>query len=375
MSILSGEKAVEEIPSIEYCSVKTQSMPGGSEAIDYVKFITEKLINKGYKITYQEVGNLLICIEQSFLSIISGQSGTGKTSGVINVVESMGLVEEGKARSSHFLNIPVSRGWMSSRDFIGFYNSLKGIYQPSKTGMYQFLKGLNEKESGDVLSVVLLDEANLSPIEHYWSDFLALCDAESKGRGIETGSLLSSERTLDLPENLRFVATVNNDETTEQLSQRLIDRAPVIKILEITDEEVLSDIQMEHAINYSDFHKLFNVDKDDIIGESQFVNRFLDLMTNNAKDCGKPIMISPRKRAAINNYIFVAEKIMGVNLAADFALSQFVLPLINGHGDAFRTRLNKLLEQAGTREFKRTSLILEQIISDGEELIDSYSFF
>ena len=62
------------------------------------------------------------------------------------------------------------------------------------------------------LSVILLDEANLSPIEHYWADFLSMCD----GQGDKDINLTS--KSLKIGQNIRFIATINHDNTTERLS-------------------------------------------------------------------------------------------------------------------------------------------------------------
>ncbi len=72
------------------------------------------------------------------------------------------------------------------------------------------------------MAYILLDEANLSPIEHYWSAFMGMTDGEGER------SLMLGQDRMQIPETLRFLATINYDGTTEPLSPRVVDRAPII---------------------------------------------------------------------------------------------------------------------------------------------------
>lgn len=125
---------------------------------EFVNSLIYSFEEDGYNIYFEELVNMLICIQQSFLTVLSGSPGSGKTSSIIKLAQHQGLQQE-EEQSDCFLNVPVSRGWVSSRDFIGFNNSLKGFYQPAKTGIYQFLRAGEDKESEKYLRLILLDEA------------------------------------------------------------------------------------------------------------------------------------------------------------------------------------------------------------------------
>lgn len=73
----------------------------------------------------------------------------------------------------------------------------------------------------------LLDEANLSSIEHYWSPFLRACDS-FRGGSFELS--LGGNHSFKVPSYLRFIATVNFDHTTEELSPRFLDRSWVVTL-------------------------------------------------------------------------------------------------------------------------------------------------
>src|SRR5262249_10020897 len=88
------------------------------------------------------------------------------------------------------------------------------------------------------LYFVCLDEMNLAQVEHYFSGFI---QALERPHGMREVRCFSPEMvaptdpfaewpTLLLPRSLRFVGTVNFDETTRQLSQRVLDRANLIRL-------------------------------------------------------------------------------------------------------------------------------------------------
>lgn len=344
-------------------------------AEEFIGYMVGNFEDSGRGFTYEEMANLLICNQQSFLTVLKGLPGSGKTSTAIRLARSHYLIESGGTSSDNFLNIPVSRGWVSGRDFLGFYNSMKGVYQPAKTGMYQFLSQSREENSDLSLRLILLDEANLSPIEHYWSDFLGMCDIEGRSRKIDTG-MVASDRYLSAPENIRFIATINNDSTTEPLSPRLLDRVPVIS-MDYNYSSITRDIgsrKLNGAMKYLNLDNFFGK-KELLNDESVAFSSFFEIMEKKGADVGTPIIVSKRKRLAMQSYYERAIDFMEPNQAVDFALSQYALPLVNGYGKPFKERLNRLLEQANTNNYIRTTEILDSIICDGDIHIGSYSFF
>ncbi len=63
------------------------------------------------------------------------------------------------------------------------------------------------------LAYIILDEANLSPIEHYWSTFYNLTDSTAKHDNF-LSIQLGNNLNLEFANNLRFIATINYDQTT-----------------------------------------------------------------------------------------------------------------------------------------------------------------
>ena len=111
-------------------------------------------------------------------------------------------------------------------------NNIYNIHYDSKTTFDRLIKDselLTSKLPVDSRYpvVILLDEANLSPIEYYWAEFMRVADRSSETAMIDIGET----KEIYIPETLSFVATINYDQTTEELSPRLIDRSWMFPLL------------------------------------------------------------------------------------------------------------------------------------------------
>jgi len=340
-----------------------------------IQGFVERFDESGRTFSFEEMANILICVQQSFLTVFKGQPGTGKTSTVIRLADAHNITGN-EDEDDGFLNVPVSRGWVSGRDFIGFYNTMKGQYQPSKTGVYQFLLKSKDKDAQNSLRIILLDEGNLSPIEHYWSDFLGMCDSEGRERKIDTGAPGVS-RYLNADTNIRFIATINNDNTTEPLSDRLCNRVPIISmdIPQTACQSEIAAITVDGAIPFEKLETMFGRPIELYSDEPMELQSFYNILELREKDLGTHVMVSPRKRLAMHAYYDIAVKYIDSQKAIDFALSQFALPLINGYGKQFRARLDRLYSYAVQNGLPRTAETLEDIISNGDSHVESYSFF
>lgn len=339
--------------------------------------ITNKFEEGGRTYSFIEMANLLITVQQSFMTVLKGRPGSGKTSSVIRLAQAHSITGRSDF-SDDFLNVPVSRGWVSGRDFIGFYNALNNTYQPSRTGIYQFLKNGQIELENKMLRIILLDEANLSPMEHYMSDLIGMFDPEGRSRPICTGSLKESEKYLDVPDNIRIIATINSDGTTELLSPRMCDRVPVISMdyQNPDSTDIYSNISLDGAVPYDVLEKCFGVKPDlDDSDISIKIKNIVDLMEQQDRNLGRSIIVSSRKKNAIKNYYKVAISFMNETQAADFAISQYLLPLIDGSGKGFSSRLDSIKVACDNNGYERSKFLLEDIISIGQENIDNYSFF
>lgn len=332
----------------------------------------------GREFSMTEIANILVSITQSFLTVLAGPPGVGKTSLVVRLAEALGLGSPDEYKN--FLYISVARGWVSSRDILGFYNSLNNTYQIARTGLYEFLRRPIDKNN-DSLQLVLLDEANLSPMEHYWSDFLGLCDKEGRNKPIDTGIPDEKQRKLFVPNNTRFIATINNDSTTERLSPRLIDRVPIIYLDQESEldnnEDFIPTIKFNGSLVYEIFEIFFNSDDYEIPQVYEYkLNAIISILRERNSELGQPIAISHRKRLAIRRYLNVmkTQDLMDLDTAFDFAISQHILPHLEGYGSKFQKRILSLQKEIGAL-YPRSNWHIERILASGNDFTSTYSFF
>lgn len=379
-SLLNGKKKKEDHQKIDALPLKKSKIELTKDnRREYIDFLVDSFSNDyGRDFSFDEMSNLVLCVSQSFLTILAGPPGTGKTSTALRAARYLGLTEENNNfSSSNFLNVPVGRAWVSGRDVLGFYNSLKDIYQPARTGLYNFLKNEN---TDDYLKMILLDEANLSSMEHYWSDFLGMCDPEGMNRKIDLGIPTIDERYLKVNGNVRFIATINNDSTTEKLSPRLIDRVPIITLNHNSHYKSISKktLTFDGAISFNDFDTCFNISATEATftqEEQDSLNQIIDILGNPINRT-TAVRVSQRKINAIKKFCHVANEVDGMRTPPlDYAINQHVLPLIEGYGNSFRERLSYVEEKLTELDFNLSKSTLKNIIESGDVYSDSYSFF
>lgn len=343
------------------------------------EFILEMQSNLGKYGRYydsESLANYLISIHQSFLTIFAGLPGIGKTSLVTYLSKSLGLES-----NERFLFIPVARGWTSQKNLLGFFNPLNGKFQPSATGMYEALNHI-QKEEKSYPYWFLLDEANLSPIEHYWSSFMAMCDTHRE-KIIQLGD--QNNNNFKIPSSVRFIATINNDNTTELLSPRIIDRVPIITIQHIktTEDEndSIDDIPKDSTssiLPQDTLNNLFTPSKEKGFNtdEKRVFDDVVKCLETDLENL--PIVpVSPRKRKIIEEYCTLARDLMQEKYglrSLDIAISQHILPVINGNGDTYRQRLKALEKVLYERDLTYSYSMLQKIIVTGEAQYGFYRF-
>lgn len=234
--------------------------------------------------TQYQIRNFLTLLRTHDLIVLSGLSGSGKTQIVKAFAEALGGIAK---------IIPVKPNWTSSDDLIGYYNPLQMSFLPtpfteaiveaiSNPNQLYFicLDEMNlaraEYYFADFLSK--LEERNQQPeIELYanheeelfvsefttllnliessiqgkkiksWQEFLDNEDARNKffemlGNSDKESMLqlhakmkrrlidiLKFPSTIRIPDNVRFIGSINVDETTHYFSPKILDRIHVVK--------------------------------------------------------------------------------------------------------------------------------------------------
>ena len=227
--------------------------------------------------------------------------------------------------------------------------------------------------------MILLDEANLSSMEYYWADFMNVCDDLEHNSYVNLGG----ENVFRIPETLHFVATINNDLTTEVLSPRLIDRAWIVTLPRTRatiGARKMPEDKIE-IVSWSSLKKAFGSDdtKRDKITVT-IKNTFDKIVRHFEK---KHIYISPRTELAVMDYcaatsdLFESEAtgVDGSIIALDYAVTQKILPKIKGAGEEFKDWLIELRQMCSADSLFEASDMIREIIDDGDNDMSYYEFF
>lgn len=231
------------------------------------------------------------------LILIWGRPGTGKTSLPKNIAKAIG---------AECVVIQVQSNWTDNQDILGFYNPVDKRYIST-----QFLDAIVEaRKHSKQLYIILLDEMNLSNIEYYFSEMLniftkktdeiyklylysekykidAMKDLENAkklGNNISEYKCSRIEEmfndyppVLEIPDNIRFVGTLNTDETTKTISPKVIDRSCVIELQTISKkikEQALERDSLPNHIELDDENEI-------VVDKSVFDVKTVDIPEDN----------------------------------------------------------------------------------------------
>jgi hypothetical protein len=175
------------------------------------------------------------------LTVLAGVSGTGKS--------------ELPRLYSHFGGLffqllAVQPNWDSQESMLGFFNSIDNKFdaQPVLQFLAQSQKGWADPADGSegypglkaAMCLILLDEMNLAHPELYFAEFLSKLEQRRGMKGdvpslpVKVGSGMPQYQ-LPLGRNVLWTGTMNQDETTKSLSDKVLDRSIVIHFPRPTD--------------------------------------------------------------------------------------------------------------------------------------------
>lgn len=339
--------------------------------------------------------NIAICLTQGFLTVFSGEPGCGKTSicnifgevlGLNKIADMIECPADSKETVGRYVAVSVERGWTSKRDFVGYYNPLSKTFDKSNRRIYDALHQLDTEKRAGIFKlpyIILLDEANLSPMEYYWSDFMNICD----DLGSHSKVNLGEDYVFGIPETLHFVATINNDHTTETLSPRLLDRAWIITLPQLNLRDYSSSaneasIPAEEieVISWKSLRDAFTPAKDECFFTPE-IQKCYDLVIAKLRE--KKFTVSPRIDIAIKRYWAIASKYFEMDdtktaattIALDYAIAQRILPKIVGNGEEFEKWLKEFSSLCSSNGLNTSAAILKDIIERGNQQMKYYQFF
>jgi hypothetical protein len=268
--------------------------------------------------------------------VLAGISGTGKSQLPRQYAAGMGI---------GFLQVPVQPRWDSPQDLMGFFNYIEGRFRP--TDMARALYALDEQNNPDAVTdrmlMVLLDEMNLARVEYYFSDFLSRLESRpARGREADRNLRKDAEIELEIPKaplrifpgyNLLFAGTMNEDESTQSLSDKVVDRANVMRFAapkRIARTQGGHADATEQALSRKTWQKWCarGIASGDLSRAEANVNEMLSLM----QDFGKPF--GHRLGRAILAYVSAYPEAEGVGDQVSMALADQIemrlLPKLRG---------------------------------------------
>lgn len=172
----------------------------------------------------QDIRRFIAGLSVSHIMILQGMSGTGKTS----LAYAFGEYLENPSTV-----IPVQPMWKERTDLLGYYNEFTKRF--NETLLLQVMYKANYSKD---IYVTVLDEMNIARVEYYFAEFLSMLeipDPKKRYLGVVTDKWQNdpkqfNEGNIRLPDNMWFIGTANNDDSTFAISDKVYDRAMIMNL-------------------------------------------------------------------------------------------------------------------------------------------------
>ena len=184
------------------------------------------------------------------LIILQGISGTGKTSLAY---------AWGKFLKHDSCVASVQPSWRDRTELFGYFNEFTKKFNETDV-----LKTIYEAGYTDDVFTVILDEMNIARVEYYFAEMLSILEmpnqdewlVELVSSGWSNDPKRLSDGKLKISPNVWYIGTINNDDSTFMVTDKVYDRAMPI---DINDKGEVFEPTPTPAqdINYSYLNKMF----------------------------------------------------------------------------------------------------------------------
>ncbi|MEJ1297803.1 MAG: hypothetical protein RPU64_16580 [Candidatus Sedimenticola sp. (ex Thyasira tokunagai)] len=167
-------------------------------------------------------------------AILAGLSGSGKTLLAQRYARSVAAQYIDNPEKNVFIQA-VQPGWYDPAPLFGYINPLMpdNYIRPP---LLDFL--LQAATHPDQPFTVILDEMNLSHPEQYFAPVLSAMESGERLRLHNEGDSFDGvPSTIAYPANVAFIGTVNMDETTHGISDKVLDRAFTLEFWDVNLDE------------------------------------------------------------------------------------------------------------------------------------------
>ena len=158
------------------------------------------------------------------LIILQGISGTGKTSLPYSF---------GKFLQMDTTIASVQPSWRDRTELFGYFNEFTKNFNETEVLKRIYSSGYNND-----INLILLDEMNIARVEYYFAEMLSILEmpnADEWALDIVPNAWSTDPVKLDhgkivIPQNIWYIGTANNDDSTYAISDKVYDRAQPINL-------------------------------------------------------------------------------------------------------------------------------------------------
>lgn len=184
------------------------------------------------------------------LVILQGISGTGKTSLAY---------AWGKFLDQDSCVASVQPSWRDRTEVFGYFNEFTKKFNETEVLKELYMAGYT-----DDIYTIILDEMNISRVEYYFAEMLSILEMPNKDEWIvevvpsvwKNDPVRLTNGKLKIPANAWYIGTINNDDSTFMVTDKVYDRAMPIDINE--KGKVFTPIDTpSQNINYTYLENLF----------------------------------------------------------------------------------------------------------------------
>ena len=352
------EKAKELLNSVEVRRIQRwQADQGEAELVDHlVKHCTGTL-----DFDRMDVQRLYVSLKTRPFVILAGLTGSGKSSLTRSFAEALGA----SGSNGRFRRIAVRPDWIDQSEVLGFVNPISELFVP---GWLAETVRACEREP-DRLHFVLLDEMNLAPVEQYLAEWLsAIEEARSGSEDVRMplySSALSPKNADDWPPNLKFpdnlmiVGTVNVDETTRPLSERVLDRANVLLLnVEVSERhhQPSGQVPAPRHVGITEWRKICKTEPSD--DHHEFLVDLADILRHAG------IGVGLRTHIELERFVANADGIIDPEVALDWGIVQRIIPKIRGFKGHLLECLEELLQEFNKVGAEQSAAIIGRWLDD-----------
>lgn len=158
------------------------------------------------------------------LIILQGISGTGKTSLPYSF---------GKFLQKDTTIASVQPSWRDRTELFGYFNEFTKNFNETEV-----LKRIYSSSYNDDVNFILLDEMNIARVEYYFAEMLSILEMPNSDEWKldlvpnvwSTDPVRLDHGMLKIPQNIWYIGTANNDDSTFAISDKVYDRAQPINL-------------------------------------------------------------------------------------------------------------------------------------------------